>query len=136
LPLASSTASGALNYYQQDDTTLASVTWGFSTPTSAFAVKITRVGRVVTLLFPQKYDGTSTAVGSVSLSVNLPTFARPSIVVTVPVFVVSNNIGVATPGAINITTAGVVQLYFSNGTALWPALSNSGLYSAAISFSV
>ena len=137
LPLASSTASGALNYYQQDDTTLASVTWGFSTPTSAFAVKVTRVGRVVTLTFPAKYDGTSAAsVAAVSLSINLPTFARPTYTIFSPAVVVSNNSSVSPAGGIEIGTGGIVKLFYSTASGTWPNVGNSGCVGTVITYSV
>ena len=137
LPLASSTASGAINYYQQDDTTLASVTWGFSTPTSAFAVKITRIGRLVTLNFPTKSDGTSAgSVTNVSLSINLPTFARPSAQLQFPIFGVSASSGVNTPIDLIINSTGAVQIYFSNGGTIWPNAAGSGIVGTCVTYSV
>jgi hypothetical protein len=137
LPLASSTASGALNYYQQDDTTLASVTWGFSTPTSAFAVKVTRVGRVVTLLFPSAFNGTS-AGGAlfVALSTNLPAFARPSTNLAFNSVFVSNNVNVAAPGEILVLSTGEVRIYYNNGVSAWPNVANSGTNATSVSYSV
>jgi hypothetical protein len=137
LPLASSTARGAINYYQEDDTTLASVTWGFSTPSSAFAVKITRIGRLVTLNFPTKSDGTSAgSVTNVSLSTNLPTFARPSAQLQFSIFGVSASSGVNTPIDLIISNTGAVQIYFTNNGTIWPNAAGSGIVGTCVTYSV
>ncbi|WP_230685373.1 hypothetical protein, partial [Streptococcus pneumoniae] len=60
IKLDDAAGQSTLNFYQEDDTTLGSAYWlpdaAGTTKSSAFAVKITRVGRVVTLTFPSVVD--------------------------------------------------------------------------------
>lgn len=137
LPLASSTARGAVNYYQEDDTTLGVVNWAFSTPTSNFAVKITRVGRNVTLLFPGAFNGTSAgSIRIVSLSGTLPVFARPSIGLNFLVVVVSNSAAVNQPGNLVVSSSGGIAIDYAPTTTTWPNIGGSGLGATSITYTI
>jgi hypothetical protein len=137
LPAATSTTAGTLSYYQEDDITLAGVRWNFTTPTSTFNIKLTRIGRCVTMTFPAKYDGTSSgSVGSVLLSVNIPTAFRPNYNSFTPVVVVSSNSSVANCGGIELLTTGEARLFYSTGTGTWPNLANSGCLGLSVTFTI
>ena len=137
LPAATSSSAGTLSYYQEDDVTLLGVRWGFTTPTSVFNVKLTRIGRCVTITFPSKYDGTSSGnAASVPMSVNIPTAFRPNYTSFTPVVVVSSNSSVTNCGGIELLITGEARLYYSTGAVTWPNLSNSGCLGFSVTFTI
>jgi hypothetical protein len=137
LPAATSSSAGTLSYYQEDDVTLLGVRWNFTTPTSVFNVKLTRIGRCVTITFPAKYDGTSSGnAAGVPLSVNIPTAFRPNYNSFTPVVIVSSNSSVANCGGIELLTTGEARLYYTTGAGTWPNLSNSGCLGFSVTFTI
>jgi len=120
-----------LNYYQEDDTTLANVAWkpngsGSGIGTS-FTVKITRIGRVVTLFFPTNLSadpaGTTTYLElrtSGDGSVTLPSWALPNAAIDAPATIIDN--GAIVAGEFVVGATGVIRVYkvpnvnFTNGT--------------------
>lgn len=142
--IASSGSIGLINYYYEDDTTLASVAWkpnGGSSLGSAFSVKVTRVGRIVTLFFPtdQTADpsGTTTLLalrGSGDTAVALPTWARPSETLAMPCLAIDNL--QTTAGELDIGNTGIIYLYKLPATAFTNGTNKAGMYAQSITYSV
>jgi hypothetical protein len=133
--LARAGESGLINYYQEDDTTLASVTWnpdGGGTNSTAFAVKITRIGRIVTLSFPAKTATATTSTTALTLSATLPTWARPYTNQELAIVMINSS---WQAGSMEISTAGVVKIYkLPLGAAF--AAASAGTDGVNISYSV
>jgi hypothetical protein len=133
----------ALNYYREED--LSAVGWmpsGAGSAVSAgFAVKITRIGRVVNLYFPASISAVAaSSSGSVALklqdgvtAVTLPAFARPTGALELACIIC--NSGTEEAGDMVITTGGSVALYRAAGVA---AFSNNvaGVYGACVTYIV
>jgi hypothetical protein len=141
LKLDDAASQTTLNTYQEDDTTLASVQWdpnGSGVNSSSFAVKCTRVGRLATITFPRSIDATGAGgtTTSLSLTVALPTFMRPSVsALEFPVFIFSNATVEATPGMIEVATNGTISV-FRTSTAIAFGTGACGLERTSISYSV
>ncbi len=139
--LAASGSSGLINNYQEDDTTLAAVTWQGNlggSASAATAVKITRVGRLVTVEIPTNIAVT-TASSSVSINSNtaLPTWARP--VATKSCAINSYNNGAyvnTTLGVADIGTDGVIKVYRDISRATAYANAVAGHAAFIISYSI
>jgi hypothetical protein len=145
IKLDDAVGQSTLNYYQEDDTTFASVAWkpdgAGSVISTAFAANITRVGRLVTLTFPSNTSADSsgnsyalTLKTSADAAVVLPIWARPAVAKEMLAYGRDNT---AKSMVFNVTTAGVINVYnlggsttFTNGTDI------SGLYANSISYSI
>jgi hypothetical protein len=131
----------ALNFYAEDDVTFASVTLNpngaGSGNSTAFAAKITRIGRMVYVLFPSNTtcDPAGTTSG-LALSTVLPSWARPTSETYAAAWIYNNNAWQSNIGTCVIDTAGVITFYrdlvgsaFTNGTNV------AGIVSQTIVFS-
>jgi hypothetical protein len=142
--LATSNSAGLLNYYQEDDTTLASVAWkpngAGSTIGTAFAIKITRIGRMVNLHIPENTSadpaGTTTVVDlktSGDSAVTLPIWARPTTERTIPIVIrdTSQKSGVLTVDSLGALTLSLVGGgTWSTGTNVCGVFGTSATYIA------
>jgi hypothetical protein len=144
LKLDDAAGQSTLNFYQEDDTSFASVAWlcdvgsGLS---SAIAVKITRIGRLVTLTFPSTktadpsgvttYLQLTTAAGG---ALALPTWARPASERDLP-FTMWNNSALEV-GQLYITVAGVINLYRMNGIAYTNGTNVAGSSSCSATYTI
>lgn len=134
---ASATSAGLLNYYQEDDTTLAAATfnWDGTRKTNAFVGRVTRVGRVVTLSWGTAL-GTALAQTTATSSVNLPTWAKPSADVSVQIMVYSSS-AQAYPGYMFINpSTGAISIYYTIAQANWPAAATTGVLSGMITYNI
>ena len=124
------------SFYDEDDTTLLSATWGFTTPTSAFAGEVTRVGRIVTITFGVASDGTPAGSPNfVTSSIAIPAGFRPGATKQFPVRVYSNSVG--STGLLVVSAVGAISLYYSINTSTpWPNVGNSGLLDTSITYSI
>jgi hypothetical protein len=139
--LAASGTSGLINYYQEDDTTLASCTFQGNlggSASAAIAIKITRVGRVVTLDIPQLATIVPTGSSAALLSnTNLPTWARPSVGKSVRTGVYNNGAASTTPGYLYVAPTGQLQFYRDALDTGWTNSTNCGwLYTQVITYTV
>lgn len=138
---ASSTSSGLLNYYQQDDTTLAAVTFQGNLGGSAsagVAVRITRIGRVVFVEVPTMTNITPTT-SSTSLIANtaLPTWARPGVIQSQTTTVFNNGAAVTTTlGLVSITTAGIITCFRDTSGTAFTNSATAGWSRVAFSYTV
>lgn len=114
--LAAVGTSGLINYYYEDDTTLAAVTFAGNlggAASASIAVKVTRVGRVVTVEVPTLIT-VSPTTSSVSLlaATALPTWARPSSTKSAVINSYNNGAYVNTTlGCVDIATDGLIRVY-------------------------
>jgi hypothetical protein len=143
IKLASSGATAsALNFYAEDDSTLASVTFtgvggtGGSTPSSAVAITITRIGRVITIKCPEVNDittsGTPTAL---QCSGTLPAWARPSVTNSfLAVAYIGGAWGATTLARLEITSAGAINIYRAYKTTTWSNQPNTGFGDFCVSY--
>jgi hypothetical protein len=128
--IANAGSSGLINYYQEDDTTLAAVTFqgngAASVASSAIAVRITRIGRLVTLSIPSLTtvipSGTSTQISS---NTALPTWARPAAITEGAAWVFNANSTWAV-GVIVINTSGTITFLRDEASTAYTAGSNAG----------
>ncbi len=113
--LATGTSAGLLSYYQEDDTTLAAVTFAGNLGGSAgaaVAIKITRIGRIVSLFIDTGTCTPTTSSASLNGSIALPTWARPSATRTFITQVKDNGSFVTTVlGELDIGTDGILKFY-------------------------
>jgi len=145
IPPATDTSSGLINFYKEDDTTLASVAWkpdgagsGIGT---AFAAKITRSGRVVTLSLagnttadPAGSTYALTLKTSSDAAVTLPTWARPLVAQEILVYGLDTTVK---PLIFNVTTGGVINLYLPGGSStLGNGTNVAGMYSGSVSYNI
>ncbi|HYX39926.1 MAG TPA: hypothetical protein VE954_43070 [Oligoflexus sp.] len=137
--LAIGGSSGLINYYQEDDTTLAACTFQGNlggAASAGVAIKITRVGRIVTIDIPV-FTGVTPTGGSSALisNTNLPVWARPPIQKTISSMSHNNGLWVQS-GMCVIITSGQIQFYRDvNGTAYTNSAA-AGFYYTSISYSV
>lgn len=132
--------SGLINYYREDDTTLAAVTFSGNaggSASSSIAVKITRVGRIVTLTIPQLVSVVPTSNSSFLLaSTALPTWARPS---TQQRFITpgyNNGADLTTPSKATIDTDGLLRFYRDESHALYTNSANAGFRAMSLTYGV
>lgn len=142
---ASGGSSGLINYYQEDDTTLTSVAWkpngAASTIGTAFSVKITRVGRIVTLQFATSGTadpaGTTTTLElrtSADAAIVLPIWARPVATFATIAIIIDNAQTIA--GELDISTAGTINIYKIASAAFTNGTDKAGLYNTSVSYAV
>jgi hypothetical protein len=127
-----------LNYYREDTytTTFAGNLGGLAS--SSFTIRITRIGRMVTLEVPQ-----CTNAGSASSSTSLvaasaaPAWARPAVSPFQVGSIFNNNALEDTPGAYNITTAGIITVYRRiTGTTAFTNSNQTGFTAFTLTYSV
>lgn len=138
--LAKTGESGLINYYYEDDTTLAACTFQGNAGGSAsasVAIKITRIGRVVTLDIPS-FTTVVPTTGSVALfsNTNLPTWARPTTAKSTPSIVHNNGAYVTTPGYLYINTSGRLEFYRDIAGTAYTNSANAGWYLLQITYTV
>lgn len=131
-----------LNYYKEDDTTLSDVAWkpagsGSGIGTS-FGVKITRVGRFVTLHFPENTSadpaGTTTVVDLKTSGdgvVLLPIWARP---IAERNFIIAMRNVSRTVGIIYASTDGTVAISTVSGAAFDNGTNVCGIFGTSITY--
>jgi hypothetical protein len=139
--LAASGTSGLINYYQEDDATLASCTFQGNlggSASAAIAIKITRVGRVVTLDIPALITVVPTT-SSTSLNANtaLPTWARPAATKSALTISYDNGTYITTvPGQMEVTAAGTIKFYKNLASSAYTNSANAGWYGMQITYTV
>ena len=118
--------------YREDDTSMASVTFAGNlggSQSSAIAIKITKIGRMVTLTIPQLVTVVPTG-NSITLvtATALPTWARPLVTVSFPFIPADNGTYTANAvGQMDIQTSGIIRAYKNaTGTAPWTNSANAG----------
>lgn len=118
--------------YREDDTSMASVTFAGNlggSQSSAIAIKITKIGRMVTLTIPQLVTIVPTG-NSITLvtATALPTWARPLTTVSLPFIPADNGTYTANAiGQMDIQTSGIIRAYKNaTGTAPWTNSANAG----------
>lgn len=139
--LAKSGESGLINYYYEDDTTLAACTFRGNlggANSVGVAIKVTRVGRMVTIDIPSLTTVVPTT-SSVALIANtaLPTWARPS---TDKVFYCQTYNGASwvtsEMGTGLVNSSGVITFYRNLANAAYTNSANAGWYHTQISYTV
>jgi len=132
---------GIINYYNEDDTTLAACTFQGNLGGSAsagVAIKITRNGRVVTLEIPLMQNIVPTT-NSIALFSNtlLPSWARPTASKATPCFIYNNGAYVATSaGELFINTSGRIEFYRDIIGTAFTNSANAGWFFTQISYTV
>jgi hypothetical protein len=140
LKLDDAVGQTTLNYYAEDDTTLASCTFQGNSGGSAsagVAIKITRIGRIITLDFPS-FNAVVPTTASVALfsNTNLPTWARPSSAKSILSIVYNNGAYVTTPGYLFINTTGRLEFYRDIASTAYTNSANAGWYHTQITYTV
>lgn len=139
--LAGTGSSGLINYYYEDDTTLASCTFQGNLGGSAsagVAIKVTRVGRLVTLDIPTM-NGVVPTSSSTLLQSNtaLPTWARPAAQKVANTISYNNGAYVTTTiGIVTISTGGTLSFYRDAAATAYTNSANAGWYQLQLSYSV
>jgi hypothetical protein len=138
--LASVGSSGLINYYYEDDTTLAACTFQGDLGGSAsasIAIKITRIGRVVTVDIPSLVTVVPTT-SSTNLIANtaLPTWARPSVSKAQPSVVYNNGAYSTTPGYLFVSTGGILTFYRDILSTAYTNSANAGFLRTQITYTV
>ena len=133
--------SNGLIYYNTDDTTLAAVTFAGNlggAASSAIAIRITRVGRVVTLEIPLHSAVTPTTTSvSLNSATALPTWARPTTQATFVAEIRNNGAYVSTTlGQLAITTAGLLKFFRNSSATAFTDSTTAGWQALSISYSV
>lgn len=133
-------SQSTLNYYREDDSSMAAVTFRGDlggANSAGVNIKITRIGRIVTLEIPA-FTGVTPTTNSTALvsNTNLPTWARPSASKSVNASVHNNATWQTVPGNFFVTTGGQIQVYRD---ILGTAYTNSALagwYHTQITYTV
>lgn len=138
--IAQAGLSGLIGYYQEDDTTLASCTFQGSSGGSAsggVAIKITRIGRTVTIDIPA-YTSVVPTGGSQALLSNtfLPTWARPSVVKSAACAIHNGSVWSTTPGFLFVNTTGRLEFYRDILSTTFTNSANAGWYHTQITYTV
>ena len=137
--LANTGLSGLINSYYEDDTTLAAVTFQGDlggSASSAIAVKITRIGRIIHLSIPGHTSVVPTT-SSVSLNANtnLPSWAIPSIQKSFITNSYNNGALVNTTlGKLDVTTSGTLKFYRDASSTAYTNSANAGWVALSISY--
>lgn len=139
LPSSGATAS-TLNFYAESSIST-TYTWNSSGPTSAaVTVYITRIGNIVTLTQYAGADTASSASSSTLATSNtvLPSWARPTVSI-VPrniIYVVANAATDPSPGSVQITTAGNIEIRRRSDSSVAWGGANNGTGGFTISYYV
>jgi len=137
--LARSGESGLINYYQEDDTTLAACTFQGNLGGSAsasIAIKITRIGRQVTIDIPAGAVVPTTSSIALFSNTNLPTWARPSLAKSTTTIVYNNGAFVTTPGYLYVNTSGRLEFYRDILSTPYTNSTTCGWYQMQITYTV
>jgi hypothetical protein len=128
------------NYYQEDDTTLASCTFqgnSGGSASGAIAIKITRIGRIVTLDIPSLTTVVPTTASVALLSnTNLPTWARPSAAKSVATACYNGGAWTTSAGYMYINTTGRIEFYRDIQSTAFTNSANAGWYWTQITYTV
>lgn len=133
------TGGGAspLNWYSAQDHTSTFTHNGSGGTSGSVVIKVTRVGRLVTLYIPAFACTSGTSSSALSSNTALPSWARPS----GTMFGCNQNYdsGGATqtdPLNIQVTTAGVINFYVRNGGNTFINATATNVYGQSITYSV
>jgi hypothetical protein len=131
----------AFKFYQEDDSTLGSCTFqgnAGGSASAAIAIRVTRVGRVVTVDVPSLITVVPTG-GSTNLNsnTNLPVWARPAEVKVALLYSYNNGAWSTSPvGFGYITTGGQIQVYRDVLGTAYTNSANAGWYHWQITYTV
>ena len=119
----------ALKYYQEGSIVSGWVPNGSgSSGSTSVTIRIARIGNIVTLSMPDVRDaipaGTSTSLNS---SVDLPSWAQPSSIIVLPIWV-QNNGGTFQVGVLEINTSGNLALWRDVNQTAWTNGAGAGNY--------
>lgn len=130
----------ALNFYQEDDSTLAAVTFQGNNGGSAgaaVAVKISRVGRVITVEIPTMTCTPTTTSQVLQANTALPTWARPVLTKTQVCTVENNGAFVTTSlGLCQITSAGIIEIYRDQASTAFTNSAVAGCHRVQITYTI
>lgn len=133
-------SSGLINYYREDDTTLAAVTFAGNLGGSAgaaVAVKVTRVGRVVTVDIPVLTCTPTTASVSLNAGTALPTWARPVAGKSMVAHVKNNGAYVTTTlGLLEVSTDGILKIYRDMVSTAFTNSAVAGMYNTQFTYTI
>lgn len=121
------------NYDEEDFIT----NWNFgSTVVSNYTVKITRVGRDVTITMPTDLTGiVSGSTGDISSASSLPSIYWPAAKQTKTVWVANNGGATSFVGGLYVRTDGVIG-WNAPAFALWGTGSTTSLFSTSINYTI
>ena len=138
--IAQAGQSGLIGYYQEDDTSMAGVTFRGDLGGSNSAginIKITRIGRVVTIEIPAFATVVPTTNSTALISnTNLPTWARPAIGKAISCGVYNSGAYSTTTGYCYIGPTGRIEFYKDMPSTAWTNSSNCGWYHTQITYTV
>jgi microcystin-dependent protein len=140
LKLDDAAGQATLNYYQEDDTSMAGVTFRGDlggANSSGVNIRITRVGRVVTLDIPA-FTSVVPTTNSLALisNTNLPTWARPAVGKALSCGSYVTSAWSATTGYLYVSTGGNLQFYRDMASTAWPNSATCGWYHTQITYTV
>lgn len=134
---ASAGGRTTLAYYAEADTSGVTLQWDGSSPGAAqtFTVKMTRIGRQVTLLIPAVLATTGTGASSTQADTTaIDSWARPASTLTFRVLLLEST-STRTDGLLQINSGGVISISKFSAAA-WNSSASCGTTATSITYTV